>query len=118
MGGIPVLLIVEDEPALVRTYKRLFTSDHYELVVVRSAAEARLEIQRLQGRLRLLLVDYNLPDGKGTLLADEVRASLPSVHIILLTGEVLPQSRYEVVEKPFSFRELQARLLELLSLPP
>lgn len=113
MGDMPVILMVEDNDTLVRTYERLFASPHYSLVFATTLEEARRVLQQ-QDRIKVILIDQNLPDGKGSDFAVEVEKSSPDMHIILVTGESL-NSRFEVFEKPFPFRVLQARLLELTS---
>jgi DNA-binding response OmpR family regulator len=116
MGELPVLLVVEDDPPLNRTYSRLFDSDQYELVVTSNIKETRQAFEHYQARIRVLLVDQNLPDGSGTDFAEEISAKFPGTHIVILTGAyVVYESRFEVITKPFSFMALQARMLELLA---
>lgn len=106
--------MVEDNETLVRTYERLFVSDRYEIMFAVTIEEARQAVFQHRDRIKVILIDQNLPDGKGVTFAVEVEATSPDVHIILVTGESL-NSRFEVFEKPFPFRVLQARLLELTS---
>ena len=109
---MPIVLMVEDNETLVRAYERLFVSAHYELVFAQTIQEARQTVFQYQERIRVILIDQNLPDGKGENFAVEVEKNSPDTHIILVTGEPL-KSPFEVIEKPFSLQVLQARLLEL-----
>lgn len=114
MGDIPVVLMVEDNEALVRTYGRLFVSDQYEIMFAKTIEEARQAVFQHQGRIKVILIDQNLPDGKGVNFAVEVETLSPDMHIILVSGEPL-DFHFETFEKPFQFLVLRARLLELTS---
>lgn len=79
------ILIVEDE-AITRTkLAGYFESEGYRVTAVGSAKEMRLVLS--QEDVSMLLLDINLPDESGLLLAREVRAK-SNMGIVLVTGKL------------------------------
>ena len=113
------ILIVEDE-AITRTkLAGYFESEGYRVTAVSCAREMRLVIN--QEDISMLLLDINLPDESGLLLAREVRAK-SNMGIVLVTGKTDDIDRIvgleigadDYVTKPFNPRELLARVTNLL----
>ena len=113
------ILIVEDE-AITRTkLAGYFESEGYRVTAVGSAKEIRLVLS--QEDISMLLLDINLPDESGLLLAREVRAK-SNMGIVLVTGKTDDIDRIvgleigadDYVTKPFNARELLARVTNLL----
>jgi DNA-binding NarL/FixJ family response regulator len=90
------MLIVEDDPLCVSTWKRIFAMDHWSVVSANSLAEARRAIAESEGFL-VALLDMKLPDGHGVDLVEELSAMLPKPRILVLSGEL----NAEVAEKVF-----------------
>ncbi len=113
------LLMVEDEPV---TRMRLASYFEAEGFIV-SQAENGQEMRRLidQFQIDLLLLDINLPDEDGLILAREVRAN-SDIGIILVTGRTGDIDRIvgleigadDYVTKPVNMRELLIRVKNLL----
>ena len=80
------LLLVDDDANLLDSAKDILEDAGYHVQTAHNLAAARAVLA--VGAIHILLVDFNLPDGKGTDLAQEVRASYPRVKIMLMTGEV------------------------------
>ncbi len=113
---LPVVLLVEDDPMLLRTYKRVLRSPLYELEMVRTPVQALFEALRIGIRLKLLITDQNL-NGRGEDLARDLCRRLPQLQVLILSGEVgLKVEGYDVLEKPFEIDTLQAKVLEKLIL--
>jgi DNA-binding response OmpR family regulator len=113
------ILLVEDDQSigtLVRTY---LERDGYRVVWVRSGADALASLGRHQ--VRLVVLDIGLPDGDGFDVCRSMRSS-STVPIVMLTArdeEVDRVAGLEVgaddyVTKPFSPRELMARVKAVL----
>lgn len=113
---LPVVLLVEDDPVLLRTYKRSLRSPHYDLEVALKPSQALSEALLVGERLRLLITDQNL-NGKGEELARDLCRRLPKLQVLILSGESNLNVEYEVLEKPFSVETLRAKVLEKLTIP-
>jgi DNA-binding response OmpR family regulator len=117
VGG--TILLVEDEEsigALVRTY---LGRDGYRVVWVRTGEEALTELVRHQ--VRLVVLDIGLPGMDGFEVCRQIRAR-STVPILMLTARDEEPDRVaglelgadDYVPKPFSPRELVARIKAIL----
>jgi two-component system response regulator RegX3 len=116
---MPKILVVEDEPALVDALSFGLGTEGFE-VVAAGEGEQALE---LFGRERpdLILLDLMLPGMSGTEVCKRVRAQ-SAVPIIMLTAKDteidkvvgLELGADDYVTKPFSMRELAARVRAVL----
>jgi len=113
------ILIVEDEPVTRTRLGAYFSTEGYRVTEVGNATEMQQALQ--VGDIDLVLLDINLPDADGLVLAREIRAN-SDIGIILVTGRGDEIDRIvgleigadDYVTKPFSPRELLARVKNLL----
>jgi DNA-binding response OmpR family regulator len=119
MSRGPRILFVEDEPAIADPFGRAMSREGFEVVAVRSVAEARARFARRPPDL--VLLDLTLPDGDGRDLCRELR-SISQVPIIMLTARGTELDRVtgleigadDYVVKPFSGAEVVARIRAVL----
>ncbi|MBA3485127.1 MAG: response regulator transcription factor [Pirellulales bacterium] len=111
----PVVLIIEDDPTLMRGLSDNFRLHGYE---VRSAADGRAGLaEALAAPPDLLLLDIMLPLVNGFEICRQVRLRKLDMPIIMLTAkgqeedivQGLELGADDYVTKPFSIRELLAR---------
>ena len=118
----PTILVVEDEPAILELLKVNLVDAGYE---VRSAADAETAQALLKESLPdLLLLDWMLPGLSGLAFAKQLRAEtrtkeLPVIMVTARTDEADRIAGLEAwvddyVTKPFSPRELKARIKSVL----
>jgi two-component system, OmpR family, response regulator RegX3 len=113
------IMVVEDEPALVDALEYGLTSEGFD-VVSATDGEASLTLFE-QERPDLILLDLMLPSLPGTEVCKRIRAT-SSVPIIMLTAKDteidkvvgLELGADDYVTKPFSMRELTARIRAVL----
>jgi len=116
------ILVVEDEPAIQELISVSLTRNGHE---VRRAATAADAYEALTAALPdLILLDWMLPDAAGPTLARRLRAEARTreVPIIMLTARAgdddkvagLESGADDYVTKPFSPRELEARIQAVL----
>ncbi len=118
----PTILVVEDEPAILELLNVNLADAGY---AVRSAPDAEsAQAQLKQALPDLLLLDWMLPGQSGLALAKELRADartkeLPIIMVTARTDEADKVAGLEAwvddyVTKPFSPRELKARIKAVL----
>jgi two-component system, OmpR family, phosphate regulon response regulator PhoB len=124
-GGSPVkpsILVVEDEPAILELLKFSLQDAGYDVVEALDASSAQRALaQRLPD---LVLLDWMLPGQSGLAFARQLRADrrtreLPVIMVTARTGEADKIAGLEAwvddyVTKPFSPRELKARIKAVL----
>lgn len=114
MSGARVL-IVDDEPEIVRTLRLVLAGNGYTVVVATSGEEALAEIgRRLPG---VVLLDLMLPGIDGIEVLRAIRArSLVPVIVLSARGEeltkvqALDEGADDYIAKPFGAKELLARV--------
>lgn len=112
---LPVVLLVEDDPLLIRACVRLLKSTKYELVVANSPQQALTEAALYTDRLKVLVTDQNL-NGLGEALADDLLTRHPDLQIIVLSGDTMLQTKYHTLHKPFGLEPFRKIILEKLGL--
>ena len=121
-AGSPTILVVEDEPAIMELLKVNLVDAGYEVAEAPDAEAAQAALRRKLPDL--LLLDWMLPGQSGLALARELRASartreLPIIMVTARTEEGDKVAGLEAwvddyVTKPFSPRELKARIKAVL----
>lgn len=100
----PVLLIVDDDAAVLRSLAFMAETRGYDVVSCANAAEV---MARLDGAISCLVLDQNLPDVQGVRLLRQVRAAGITTPALLVTAGPSAVLRIEaaaagapIVEKP------------------
>lgn len=116
------LLVVDDDPDMLRLLSMRLNAAGYQVTAVGSAEAAlsQLDIERPQ----LVLSDVRLPGKDGLMLFDEIRARHPSLPVILLTAhgtipdavEATARGVFGYLTKPFDAKELLEKIGQALSL--
>jgi two-component system, cell cycle sensor histidine kinase and response regulator CckA len=120
MAHEPVILVVDDDPVVLRVVSRLLTADGYRVL---TAADGQAAWESLQGpppqQVDLLLTDVRMPHMGGAELGRRLSTSRPEIPVLYMTGftfEVeweLPEDirSTRLLLKPFS----SAALLDLIA---
>jgi len=78
------LLLVDDEPGIVRALGRVFRQENYEIVTAGSGQEG---LERLaEGPVHLVISDFMMPGMNGAQFLHEVKLRSPDTIRIMLTG--------------------------------
>ncbi len=95
------VLLLEDEPALHRLYRRALERSGFEVTSAYTLAEARQALQ--QHTFDFFLVDLRLPDGNAVHLLTEFKDHLKAqgTEVIVLTAEA--RQRDEVTQLGFEY---------------
>jgi two-component system, OmpR family, KDP operon response regulator KdpE len=112
---MPQVLIVDDEPLLLRALGITLRAFSYEVHTAATGADALAFAARQ--RLDLVILDLGLPDLEGTAVIRALRG-WTSVPIIVLSGRTDPATKTQALDlgaddyvtKPFSMAELNARI--------
>jgi CheY-like chemotaxis protein len=114
-SGMPVILVVDDEPDMRENMLRILHRGHYACVTAADGREA-LALLDLGTPPDLILTDVRMPGPDGLALAREARRLVPDVPVVLVTAYVVDEAVRDAVRdgtatllaKPFSAAELLA----------
>jgi two-component system alkaline phosphatase synthesis response regulator PhoP len=120
----PCILVVEDDPAIREGVCDALTFDGYATLAA-SHGDQALEMA-LESTYDLLLLDLVLPGRDGLEILEQVRSARPTTPVIILTARNAEADRVrglklgadDYVVKPFSVRELSARVEAVLRRSP
>ncbi|HEU4528941.1 MAG TPA: response regulator transcription factor [Actinomycetota bacterium] len=115
----PRILVVEDEEVISEPLAEYLERDGFDTEVTGTLAEARSALER--SAPDVILLDVMLPDGDGRDLAREVRktSDIPIIMVTARSEEIdrvlgLELGADDYVVKPFSARELAARIRAIM----
>lgn len=119
-GGMQRILVVDDENSIVQVLEQRLRRDGFEVAVANDGARALALMRELQPAVAVL--DLGLPDMDGLDVLRQWRANGAQVPVIILTARGDEMERItglevgadDYVSKPFSPRELVARIRALL----
>ena len=116
------ILLVDDEPAIVRVGKRMLERLGYRVTAAQSAAEALAMFLADPAGFDLVISDLTMPEKTGLDLARDVKAAAPGTKFLLTTGlpdaidRPLQPAIDAVLSKPFATARL-AHMVERILRP-
>jgi response regulator RpfG family c-di-GMP phosphodiesterase len=117
----PVVVCVDDEPAVLASLRRLFRNEPYELLTTEKPDEALAWV--LERRARVLIADQRMPGMSGLALLERVQASSPTTARVMLSGHtdltgILRRTSLEAIErmvrKPWEPEALKGLVREMV----
>ncbi|MFL5530921.1 MAG: ATP-binding protein [Gemmatimonadales bacterium] len=111
-GAGATILLVEDEASVRSTVRRLLERHEYRVLEATNGQDALALITARHGEVDLILSDMVMPGMGGAELATRVRALVPTLPVLLMTGyteEALARNGdrpldQEIIEKPFTLQ--------------
>jgi len=113
-GGTETLLLVEDEPAILRLARTLLSGLGYKVLPADSPEKALRQAEIYAGKIHLLVTDVVMPKMSGRELRDKLQDRIPGLKCLFMSGynsemiargEALPENA-PCLQKPFTIREL------------
>jgi CheY-like chemotaxis protein len=124
-GGSETLLLVEDEPAVRSSVRRLLEWHGYRVIEAGNAAEAVRVYDESPHSIDLVLTDIEMPGMDGQELVEQLRTRNPGLKAVYMSGYTdraigesgsIPAGT-GFVEKPFTVDTLMRGLREVLDAP-
>src|ERR1035437_1469484 len=115
----PLLLVVDDEPPVLKVIERLAGKAGFDVVTCGSGSEAMKALTRKPADLAR--GDLRMPDVNGLDLLRQIRSAVPSCEVILMTAYAAVDSAVEAIKlgareyltKPFDFDRLRQVLVDI-----
>ncbi|MDT3695986.1 MAG: response regulator transcription factor [Ignavibacterium sp.] len=117
------LLIIEDDPAILKGLEETFSEEHFQ---VTTSMSGQMGFDKaMHESFDLIILDLILPDKNGIDICKDLRKNGISTPVLMLTGKKeeidkiigLEIGADDYVTKPFSLREVVARVKALLRRP-
>ncbi len=114
------VLIIEDDPAILKGLKESFEQENYHVLTVQDGVKG-FEMAKREN-IDIVILDLMLPGKNGQDVCRELRSAGVSTPILMLTSKKHEMDKVlglelgadDYVTKPFSLRELHARVKALL----
>jgi DNA-binding NtrC family response regulator len=113
------LMLVDDEPAILASLKRVLRKAPYD---IHTAASAIAALELLQHtHIDAALVDLKMPDMDGLQLLNRIETNWPTIQVVILTGaggvkeavEAIKLGAVDFLQKPFEAETIDARINKL-----
>lgn len=121
-GGLETLLLVEDEPMLIKVTEQILTRLGYTVLAAEGPQEALKIAKTFPGTIDLMLTDIVMPKLNGKELADKFITLRPSTKVLYMSGytaNVIEQhgildSSVHFISKPCTMTDLAGKIRHVL----
>jgi PAS domain S-box-containing protein len=125
-GHGETILLVEDEPSVLKVTKAMLEHLNYQVVTALNGRAALTAYQAHQADIALVLSDLMMPDMAGEELFHRLKAQNPGLKMVLISGYLLEEKGAALlkqgitawVQKPLSFEQLAQVVSQALSAKP
>jgi len=120
--GNETILLVEDEPAILRMTRMMLERKGYSVVPAATPGEAIDLAKSHAGKIDLLMTDVVMPEMNGRDLAGKLTALYPDIKLLFMSGYTANVIAHQgvldkgvaFIQKPFSMKDLAEKLRGVL----
>lgn len=120
--GHETILLVEDEPAILRMTTRMLERLGYTVVAVDTPGEAIRLAGEYAGQIHLLMTDLVMPEMNGRDLSRNILSSSPNLKCLFISGYTanviahhgILEQGINFLQKPFSTKDLGVKVREIM----
>lgn len=110
------LLVVDDEPIICHSFRRVFAGPEVEVLTAGTVAEGWDQVER--NRPDVIVLDLQLPDGSGLDLFERVRQADPRRPVVFITAhgssetaiEAMKRGAFDYLTKPLDLEQVSGLL--------
>lgn len=118
----PAIVVVEDDPDVLRVLQRLLSVTYpaYEVVTAKNGTEALAHVAARP--VALIVTDYTMPEMNGIDLTHAVKERSPQTYVVLITAYATPEVERRALQagvdrflaKPFKLDQVEVIVHEAL----
>jgi two-component system, cell cycle sensor histidine kinase and response regulator CckA len=120
--GCETLLLVEDDPAILKLTARIIEQQGYTVLAANTPGEALRLAQEHDSKIDLLLTDIVMPGMNGRELSERLRTRQPGLKCLFMSGytanviarQGMLEAGVHFIQKPFSMADLDAKIRAVL----
>lgn len=113
------LMLVDDEPAVLASLKRIFRKAPYKIYTAENGKSALELLQEF--KIDAALVDLKMPEMNGFELLERIRDQWPWIQVVILTGfggvkeavEAIQMGATDFLQKPFETETIETRMNQI-----
>jgi two-component system cell cycle sensor histidine kinase/response regulator CckA len=121
-GGHEIILLVEDEPAMLQMATRMLETNGYKVLAASTPRAAVRLAKEHSGEISLLLTDVVMPEMSGQELAKYLLSLYPQLKRLfmsgytadVISGQGVLDEGVHFIQKPFSMQDLAVKVREVL----
>jgi PAS domain S-box-containing protein len=121
-GGTETILLVEDEPSILRMTRMMLERKGYTVLSAASPAEALEKADNHSGTIDLLMTDVVMPEMNGRDLAEQITALYPGIKLLFMSGYTANVIAHQgvlddgvaFIQKPFSMGDMAEKVRTVL----
>jgi two-component system cell cycle sensor histidine kinase/response regulator CckA len=122
LPGDETILLVEDEPGLLKLTRRMLEGEGYTVLTANTPAEAVSLATEHAGPIDLLLTDVVMPGMNGRVLAEHLLALRPQLKCLFMSGytadvianQGVLDEGVHFIQKPFTVEDLATKVRDTL----
>lgn len=117
-GGTETILVVDDEPSVLRQTVRALEHMGYQVLPASSSEVAMAVASNFEEEIHLLVSDVMMPNMNGVELAERLTTYRPGLRVLMTSGYAEPRliegKTLELLQKPFTPAQLWKRVRSVL----
>ncbi len=121
--GSARIFLIEDDVLLSQMLRHLLETHGYKVLTAYSGDKAVEKYRQMQKEIDLVILDFDLPEKDGLLVARAIRNLNPEVKIIMTSGFIEPNIKEQLdglnhlyfFEKPYNPEQILQKIPEVLS---
>jgi len=123
-GGTEIILLVEDEPSILRMTRMMLERKGYSVLSATTPAEAMDKAKNHSGSIDLLMTDVVMPKMNGRDLAAKLIDHYPNIKLLFMSGYTADVIAHQgvlddgvaFIQKPFSMGDMTEKVREVLDM--
>jgi CheY-like chemotaxis protein len=123
-GGTETILLVEDEPTILRMTRMMLEKKGYSVLSAATPAEAVEKATNHSDSIDLLMTDVVMPEMNGRDLAGQITDLYPDIRLLFMSGYTADVIAHQgvlddgvaFIQKPFSLADMTEKVRELLDM--
>jgi CheY-like chemotaxis protein len=124
-GGTETILLVEDEPSILKITRMMLERKGYSVLSADTPALAMEKAKNHAGPIALLMTDVVMPEMNGRDLAGQISRLYPDIRVLFMSGytadviahQGILDDKVAFIQKPFSMAEMTEKVREVLDIP-
>jgi nitrogen-specific signal transduction histidine kinase/ActR/RegA family two-component response regulator len=125
-GSGETVLLVEDDPATREALQTLLEVNHFQVLTAPNGIHGLELYEKTDQHITMVISDLVMPEMGGIELYKQIHKKHPQTKILFITGHplneqdqiILEQGNIHWLQKPFSVREFNQAVQDLLGIPP